>query len=612
MGLINIRRSNPLVSTKLRYYEYYNMQETFDWLYERSTKNATKGIDLYKIITSENNILLAYRMIKANTGSKTAGVDKKTISEFKIKDKDIFIRDIRESLKKFNPQPVRRVEIPKPNGKTRPLGIPTMRDRLIQQMFKQVLEPICEAKFYKHSYGFRPNRSTHHAIARCQTLINKSTFHYTVDVDIQGFFDNVNHAKLLSQVYTIGVRDRRVLAIISKMLKAPIEKQGRQSKGTPQGAIISPLLSNIVLNDLDNWISSQWENFRTKHQYVERNKYIALQKKSQLKEMYIVRYADDFKIFAKDSQTAWKIFHAVKGYLNNHLKLEISSEKSKVTNLRKRSSEFLGFEIKAVKKRKKYVANTHISKKNQKVIREKVKRQLKKIQKNPNWQHVRDYNSYILGIHAYYSIATHVNIDFSKIAYSLLYTHYNRLKRIGKYEIPRSPPEVYKKFYKNKRRTFKIGSTYLFPMTDIQWKFCSNFSQNLSDYTKDGRVNIHKRLNLTISKEIQNLQKTAVPSISLEYADNRISKYSMQNGKCAVTGLFLTADEVHCHHIQPRSLKGTDEFKNLVVVHKWIHKLIHATTSQTIEKYRRPFKLTGKQLEKLNKYREKCNLFCIY
>ncbi|WP_260681251.1 reverse transcriptase domain-containing protein [Enterococcus avium] len=142
-----------------------------------------------------------------------------------------------------------------------------MRDRLIQQMFKQILEPICEAKFYKHSYGFRPNRSTEHAIARCATLANAGQCHYVVDIDIKGFFDNVNHNKLLKQLYTIGVKDKRVLTIISKMLKTSERGFPASTKGTTQGSILSPLLSNVVLNDLDWWITTQWEDFPTRHPY---------------------------------------------------------------------------------------------------------------------------------------------------------------------------------------------------------------------------------------------------------------------------------------------------------------------------------------------------------
>jgi retron-type reverse transcriptase len=174
------------------------MQDVFDNLYFKSQHNITKGIDLLGLIISEANIMLAYGNVKSNKGSMTVGVDNKTIKDFKIKSKDIFIKEIRKRLKNYQPNPIRRVEIPKPNGKTRPLGIPTMQERIIGQMFLQVLTPICEAKFYEHSYGFRENRSTHHAMARCYHLIGISKCHYVVDVDIKSFFDEVNHTKLLS------------------------------------------------------------------------------------------------------------------------------------------------------------------------------------------------------------------------------------------------------------------------------------------------------------------------------------------------------------------------------------------------------------------------------
>jgi group II intron reverse transcriptase/maturase len=445
------------------------MQETFDWLYQRSLNNRMTGVDLYHLITSENNILLAYRTIKSNTGSKTSGVDNQTIADFKIKDKDQFVQEIRQYLKNYSPQAVRRVEIPKPNGKTRPLGIPTMRDRLVQQMFLQILNPICEAKFFEHSYGFRENRSTHHAISRSMFLMNMVHCHYVVDVDIQGFFDNVNHRKLLHQLYTIGVKDKRVLAIIRKMLKAPIVNQGIQEKGTPQGAILSPLLSNVVLNDLDQWINSQWQEFPTRYPYrYAGDKKKALRENSNLKEMYIVRYADDFKIFTKDYKQAWKIFRAVENYLESHLKLQTSKEKSRVTNLRKRKSEFLGFELFVVPKKKKFVAYSHITQKKRKIIRDKLVEHLKRLQKSPTFQNTLSYNAYVLGIHQYFGIATNVNIDFSKIAYSLLQTSFNRLKKISKYEVPRSPPPTFKKFYRGTSRTFKVNGVYLYPLADIQ------------------------------------------------------------------------------------------------------------------------------------------------
>lgn len=361
------------------------MQKVLDKLYWRSQHNITKGIDLLGIIESEANIMLAYRTIKSNKGSKTAGVDGKTIEDYKIRDKETFITEVRNRLKDFHPQTVRRVEIPKPNGKVRPLGIPPMMDRLIGQMFLQVLTPICEAKFYEHSYGFRENRSVHHALSRCYHLINAAKCHYVIDIDIKSFFDEINHAKLLSQLYTIGVKDRRVLAIINKMLKAEIEGVGIPSKGSPQGHIISPLLSNVVLNDLDHWIASGWMDFPSRHNYhTRRTKTRYLKEKSKLKEMHIVRYCDDFKIFTRTASDAKRIFQAVKGYLKNHLKLEISPEKSQITNLRKRTSEFLGFEIKAVKNKKGYKVKSNISRNNKRKIKEEIKTRLKAIQENPS------------------------------------------------------------------------------------------------------------------------------------------------------------------------------------------------------------------------------------
>lgn len=156
-----------------------------------------------------------------------------------------------------------------------------------------MLEPICEAKFYNHSYGFRPNRSTHHAISRCYTLANINKLHYVVDIDIKGFFDNVDHSKLLKQMWTLGIQDKNLICVMSKMLKAPIENIGVPTKGTPQGGILSPLLSNIVLNELDWWVANQWETFETKHNYDviskkgvvnQGNKYRAL-RKTKMKDL---------------------------------------------------------------------------------------------------------------------------------------------------------------------------------------------------------------------------------------------------------------------------------------------------------------------------------------
>ncbi|HDR6296969.1 TPA: hypothetical protein QCU59_000605 [Bacillus cereus] len=193
---------------KLRNNEYFGLQSIFDHLYEESKKGRYFK-NIYELIISEENIRLAFRNLKSNTGSKTKGTNGHTIKHLNKIDADKLIRLTKKRLENYMPHAVRRVFIPKPNGKMRPLGIPTIEDRLIQQMFLQILEPIVEAKFHPQSYGFRPKRSTHDALARCYHMVNHSHQHFVVDIDIKGFFDNVNHKKLMRQLWTIGINEIR-------------------------------------------------------------------------------------------------------------------------------------------------------------------------------------------------------------------------------------------------------------------------------------------------------------------------------------------------------------------------------------------------------------------
>ena len=431
-------------NAKLRHSEYYDTQDCFDKLYAKS-KQGDVFTNLMEIISSEENIRLAYRNIKCNSGSHTSGVDKLSIKDIEKLPAEKLVEIIQRKFKFYKPKAVRRVEIPKPNGKTRPLGIPTIIDRLVQQCVLQVLEPICEAKFHERSNGFRPNRSAEHALAQCYRMVQMQNLHFVVDVDIKGFFDNVNHHKLIRQIWTMGIRDKQLICVIKAMLKAPIVLPDGSiqypTKGTAQGGVISPLLANIVLNELDWWISSQWESMPTHRIYknevkssgtVGRSSAFAALRKSRLKEMFIVRYADDFKIFCRKRSDADKIFIAIKQWLKDRLSLEISEEKSKVVNLKKHYSEFLGFKIKAVRKGDKFVVRSHMSDKAVKRETKKLKEQIKAI------EHCKDaedgvkqillYNSMVVGIHNYYQYATFANKDCKAIQYRLNAVLYNRLK----------------------------------------------------------------------------------------------------------------------------------------------------------------------------------------
>ncbi|GAB2541412.1 reverse transcriptase domain-containing protein [Gracilibacillus alcaliphilus] len=168
----------------LRYWDYYDMTETFTDLYDKANQQQSFS-HLFDVITSRENILLAYRTIKSNKGSETPGTDGKTITDIKKLSEEELVTEVQNKLENYRPKKVRRKWIEKDNGKLRPLGIPCILDRVIQQSFKQVLEPIAEAQFYNHSYGFRPLRSAHHAMARIQFLINQAHFHFVVDIDIK-------------------------------------------------------------------------------------------------------------------------------------------------------------------------------------------------------------------------------------------------------------------------------------------------------------------------------------------------------------------------------------------------------------------------------------------
>lgn len=595
----------------LRYNEYYDTQEMFDKLYERS-KKGHKFKDLLELITSRNNILLAYRTIKKNTGSYTKGVNNTTIKDIEQWGTEKVINYVRNRLEYYVPQPVRRVYIPKSDGRKRPLGIPTMEDRLIQQCIKQILEPICEAKFHNHSYGFRPNRSTKHAIDRCHHFINSNKLHFTVDIDIKSFFDEVDHGKLLKQLWTLGIQDKNLISILGRLLKAEIQGEGKPTKGTPQGGIISPLLANVVLNELDWWISDQWETFQTNHNYTQANKYRAM-KKTKLKEIFIVRYADDVKIFCRSYETANKIKIAVTRWLKERLNLEVSKEKTKITNLKNNYSEFLGIKFKARKKGNKYVCKSHISNKTKSKIAYRLKEQIKQIRKETTVEQVLKLNSMILGMHNYYNMATHVNLDFSEIAFNVNRTLENRLRT--KLSKQGYKSRAYHKFYgKYKYKPYSVAGIRIYPIKGVTTKIVYGFKQSICNYTKEGRKLIHEKLKSINPNVLKYLVENPVKNESIEYNDNRISRYSGQNGCCFITKKPLFIGSIECHHKKPRKQGGKDNYNNLILVTYNVHKLIHATKQETIDKYLdaigRIF-FDEKTLNKLNKFRSKVGNDCI-
>lgn len=589
---------------KLRHNEYYNTQDLFDSLYKASADRKTFK-DLISIIGNEQNILLAYRNIKRNGGSLTPGVDGKTVKDLEKQMGENLVGYVRTRLTNYVPHMVRRTYIEKSNGGQRPLGIPTMEDRLLQQCILQVLEAICEAKFHKHSYGFRSNRSQHDALARLNHLINRNGLHYIVDVDIKGFFDNVNHGKLLKQLWSLGIRDKNFLCLISKLLKAEIKGEGIPDKGTPQGGIISPLLSNIVLNELDWWINSQWEGFLSKKTYSVPTKMYRELKKTKLKEMYIVRYADDFKILCRDPKTAHKTFNAVKQWLKRRLGLDINLNKSKVLNLRKNYTEFLGFKVKAEFKgtnKNKYYAKSHMTDRKKDESIRKIRDAIIKMQKETTAQNVNRYNSLILGLHNYFKVATHTVKDFQEIAERVHRIKFNRLKKRKSKTGTKS--KAFIKFYGDYNYKMEyVRNIALYPIRAIRHRTVKNYLQEKCPYTLVGRKSIHRDLKDINMGNLRQLMENPISKESLEYNDNRLSLYVAQKGKCFVTGNNLFTDNFECHHKKPRKDGGDDRYQNLVLVLKDVHILIHATKEITINKYIKELKIDDVMMRKLNKLR---------
>lgn len=270
---------------------------------------------LMEIILSDENLEEALRQVKRNRGA--AGIDKMTVDEI-----DSYflehVEEIRKQIleKKYKPQPVKRVYIPKPNGKKRPLGIPTVIDRVIQQAMAQELVRIYDTTFSDFSYGFRPNRSAHDAMMKTLEYLNEG-YEWVIDLDIEAYFDTVNHDKLIS-ILREEVNDATTLHLIRKFLQAGIMEEGLvkpNTIGMPQGGPLSPILSNIYLDKLDKELESRGLHF--------------------------VRYADDCNIFVKSEMAANRVMKSVTSWLERKLFLKVSATKTKV--VRPTKSEFLGF-----------------------------------------------------------------------------------------------------------------------------------------------------------------------------------------------------------------------------------------------------------------------------
>jgi RNA-directed DNA polymerase len=297
--------------------------------------------NLYDLLCNETWLRVAQLRVNANKGRETAGTDGETMSNF-LGNLDGNIERIRETLKAktFEPRPVRKVYIPKANGKKRPLGIPTIDDRIVQEALRMILEPIWEPAFSVHSYGFRPNRSTYDAISYIGNRLtgNGSSYQWVIEGDITSYFDTIPHRRLIKAVKR-KVADKDTRDLLWKFLRAGVMVQDGYKEtltGTPQGGIVSPLLANIYLHELDKYMEFTYLNLTPMQRQVRRKKGIG--------NYLYVRYADDFVVLCNGTKAQALEVKEELGLLLTQMGLTLSEEKTKVTHITE-GFKFLGYWI---------------------------------------------------------------------------------------------------------------------------------------------------------------------------------------------------------------------------------------------------------------------------
>jgi RNA-directed DNA polymerase len=296
--------------------EGYVEGQTFLWMAEKGDTNTDKqGQGLLEFILAPGNLNAAYKAVKGNAGSGGIdGMQTEDLLQYLQNHRDELITALQQG--RYRPNPVKRVEIPKVNGKVRLLGIPTVVDRVIQQAITKQLSPIYEREFSPTSYGFRPKRNAHQALRQCQEYANEG-YCYVVDMDLEKFFDTVNQSKLI-EVLSRTIKDGRVVSLIHKYLRAGVMTRRHYKEtpvGVPQGGNLSPLLSNVILNELDKELEKRGHRF--------------------------VRYADDCMIFCGSRRAAQRVLEGITKYIEEVLHLKVNRDKTVVTHIK--NVKFLGY-----------------------------------------------------------------------------------------------------------------------------------------------------------------------------------------------------------------------------------------------------------------------------